>query len=60
MNDEIRCITKKGKTTKNEWKSDGSDFRQASYSIYIKNRTILFPQLLIDLFKQRNINSVKL
>ena len=28
MNEEIRCITNKGKTTKNEWEND-SDFLPA-------------------------------
>ena len=30
MNEEIHCITNGGKTAKNEWENDYSDFLQAS------------------------------
>ena len=59
MNEEICCITKKGKILKNEWENDGSDFLRAVYSSYNKIRTILFPYLLVKLFKQRYISSAK-
>ena len=36
MNEEIRCITNKGKTTKNEWKNDDSGFFRALYNL-LKN-----------------------
>ena len=60
MNKELHCITNKGKAAKNEWKNDDSDILRASYSFYIKkNKATLFPYLLINLFKQRYISSVK-
>ena len=34
MNEEILCITNGGKTTRNEWENDDSDFLQALYSVY--------------------------
>ena len=43
MNEEICCITNEGKTAKNEWENDDSDFLRALYSVYKKIRTILFP-----------------
>ena len=33
MNKEIRCITNKGKTAKNEWENDESDFLKALHSL---------------------------
>ena len=33
MNEEIRCITNEGKTAKNEWKNDDSNFLRALYSV---------------------------
>ena len=36
MNEEICCITNKGKTAKNEWENDGCDFLQALYCVYKK------------------------
>ena len=59
MNEEIRCITKKGKTAKNEWQNDESDFLWALCSVHKKNMTILFPYLLVNMFKQRYITYVK-
>ena len=44
MNKEIRCITNEGKTSRNEWEKDDSDFLRALYSVYKKIRTI-FPIL---------------
>ena len=35
-NEEICCITNKGKVAKNEWKNDDSDFLQAFYRVYKK------------------------
>ena len=34
MNEEIRCITNKGKTAKKEWENDDYDFLWALYSVY--------------------------
>ena len=36
MNEEIRCIINKGKTAKNEWENDHSDFLRTLYSVYKK------------------------
>ena len=52
MNEEIRSITSKEKTSKNEWGSDDSDFLQALCNVYKKISTILFPYLVVNLFKQ--------
>ena len=49
MNEEICCITNKGKTAKNELANVDSDFLQALYNLYRKLRTIFFPYLLICL-----------
>ena len=59
MNEEICCITCKGKTDKNEWKNNDSDFLRALYSVCKKIRTIIFPCLLVNLLKQRYISSIK-
>ena len=58
MNEEIRSITSKEKTSKNEWGSDDSDFLQALCNVYKKISTILFPYLVVNLFKQRYISSI--
>ena len=34
MNEEICCITNKGKMTKNDWENDDSDLPQALYSVF--------------------------
>ena len=36
MNEEIPWITNKGKTAKNEWGYDDSDFLRALYSVHKK------------------------
>ena len=36
MNEEICCITNEGKTAKDEWENDYSDFLRALYSVYKK------------------------
>ena len=36
MNEEIRCITNKGKAAKNERENNDSDYLQALYSVYKK------------------------
>ena len=36
MNEEICCITNKGKMVKNEWENDDSDFLSALNSVYKK------------------------
>ena len=59
MNKEIFCITNKGKKAKNEWENDDSDFVRTLYSVYKKIRAILFPCLVINVFKQQYISSVK-
>ena len=59
MNEKICYITNKIKTAKNEWGNDDFDFLQALYSVYKKIGTILFPYILVNLFKQRCISSVK-
>ena len=59
MNKEILCITNEGKLAKNEWENDYSDFIRVLYSVYKKIGTILFPYLLVNLFKGRYTNSVK-
>ena len=46
MNKEIRFITNEGKTAKNEWENDDSNFRRALYGAYKKIRTIFFRTLL--------------
>ena len=33
MNEAIRCITNEGKTAKNEWKNNDSDFLRALYNV---------------------------
>ena len=59
MNEEIRCITSESKTAKNEWENDDSDFLRALYRLYKKIR-IFFSYLLVNLFKQKYISSVKI
>ena len=46
MNQEICCITNKGKTARNEWENDDSDFLRALYSVYEKIGTIFTYSLL--------------
>ena len=46
MNEEICCITNEGKTARNEWENDDSDFLRALYSVHKKIRTIFFHTLL--------------
>ena len=47
MNEEICCITNKGKTAKNQWKNGDYDILQALYSVYKRIWTIPFPYLLV-------------
>ena len=35
-NEEFHCINNDGKTAKNEWENDDSDFLPALYSVYKK------------------------
>ena len=52
MNVEIRCITNKGKTAKNEWENDDSDFLRSLYIVYKKKLgRFCFPYLFCNLFK---------
>ena len=56
----VALVTKeKGKVAMNEWENDCSGMLQALYCEYKKIRTILFPYLLINLFKQRYTSSFK-
>ena len=56
MNKEICCITNEGKTTKNEWENDDSDFLQALYIVYKKIGQVFFHTLLVNFLKQRYIS----
>ena len=56
----VALLTKeKGKMAINEWENDDSDILWALYSAYKKIRKIIFPYLLVNLFKQRHISSMK-
>ena len=55
MNEEIYCITNKGKMAENEWENVDSDFLQALYSLYKKSEQFFFHTLLTNLFRQRYI-----
>ena len=56
----VTLLTKKNrKMATNEQENDASNILQTLYSVYKKIRTILFPCLLVNLFKQRCISSVK-
>ena len=46
MNEEIRCIINEGKTVRNEWENDDSNFLPALYSVYKKIRKFFFHTLL--------------
>ena len=46
MNEEIRCIANEGKTVRNEWENNDSNFLRTLYSVYKKIRTIFFHTLL--------------
>ena len=60
MKEFVALLAKeKGKTTTNERENDESDIIRALHSVHKKVRAILFPYLLVNLFKQRIINSVK-
>ena len=52
MNEEIRCITNKGKTAKNEWENDDCDFLRALYSVYIKLGDLFFNTSLLTCWKK--------
>ena len=58
MKNFAALLTKK-KTAKNEWENYDYDFLQDLDRIYKKIRTIIFPHLRVNLFKQRYISSVK-
>ena len=58
MNEEICCIINEGKTAKNEWENDDSDFLPALYSVYKKLGQFFFHTLLANFFKQIYISSV--
>ena len=58
MNNFVALESKK-KTAKNKWEIYDSEFLQDLDSIYKKIMTVLFPYLLVNLFKQRYIKFVK-
>ena len=58
MNEEIYCITNKGKMANYEWENDDSNFLVALYSVYKKLGQFFFHTLLANLFKQRYVSSV--
>ena len=49
MNEEICCITNEGKTARNEWENDDSNFLWALYSVY-KKKSGQFVSLLYSLY----------
>ena len=56
----VTLLTKeKGKTARNVWEKDDTDILWPLHSVYKKVRQIIFPYLLVNLFKQRYISSVK-
>ena len=59
MNEEINCIANKGKTTNNERETDYSDFLWALYNLYKKIRKIILSYVVLNVFKERYISSVK-
>ena len=59
MNEEIPCITNKGKTVKNEWEKDDSDFLLALYSVSKKLGHFFFHNLLTNSFKRSSVTSYK-
>ena len=59
MNEEICCITNEGKTAKNEWENDDSDFLWALYSVYKKIRTIFSILYLLYIVLLQVINILK-
>ena len=56
MNEEIRCIINEGKTAKNEWENDHSDFLRTLYSVYKKLEPFLFHTSLTT---HRSVGSYK-
>ena len=56
MNEEICCITNEGKTAKNEWENDDSDFLRALYSVY-KNLGQFFSHTFLVI--HRSVGSYK-
>ena len=58
MNEDIHCITNEGKTAKNEWENNDSDFLVDLYRVYVKLEQFFFLTLLANMFKRRYISSV--
>ena len=54
MNKETCWITNKGTMANNQWNNDDSDILRTLYSVYKTIRAILFPSLLVNLFKHLN------
>ena len=50
MNEEICCIINGGKTAKNEWENDDSDFLRALYSVYKKLQQLFSQTYSTDAF----------
>ena len=59
MNEEIHCITNEGKMAKYEWENEDSEFLRDLCSAYKKLGQFFFQHLLIKLFKEWYITSVK-
>ena len=57
MNEEICCITSKGKKAKDEWENN-SNFPPALYIVWKKLGQLFFHTLLANFFKQWYISSV--
>ena len=58
MNEDICCISSKGKMAKNEWENHDSNFLPTLYIVYKKLGQFFFHTLLANLFKQRCISCV--
>ena len=50
MNEEIHCITNKGKTARTEWENDDSNIFVVLYRVYKKLGQFFFHTLLANLF----------
>ena len=51
MNEEICCITNEGKTPRNEWENDDSNFLQALYNIKKLGQFFSIPYLQVASYK---------
>ena len=55
MNEEICCITSKGKMAKNEWQNDDSDFHPALCILYLKLGQSFFHTFLITCLNKNKL-----